>query len=585
MIHLCAIVDESAAEQEIARALERVSPEPGIDVLAHTEVWPGAGVKLLVHAFEGERALPSASADGRVQVFAVGHIVANERVVPAAGPVLEHWVRHGDDRWDERNGQFTAIVRDVEQRRLVVVNDRFGHHPLYCARRGSRIALASQLQAISALDRGGSLASEAVAEVLVVGHLLGDTAPLAGVEVLPPGAIVRVERGALEVRRYWRARFEAGPPLPTGRLSELLARAVSRTCSDRRRRGLLLSGGLDSRLLCHEAKRHDSTLHAYTFGDGDSGDIAFAREVARVVDVDWRPLPGDVSRWREAISTCVRQSDGAVPFHHLRTPPFHDEIKERCDVLLSGTSGDMLFGSAVVGRRPTPSSIDEVARLLRARFLGASRSARALLRPDFESFARKHLDDALGATLADNPHRTRQDLLDSWNLEQRQRRFIFMGPASNRYRFANRAPFYDYDLVDAALRLPLEQRRNQQLYVEALWQLMPALRNVPWQKTGYPPNPHRLPRLIARVRRRANRVLRRSAPTQESMDIDRLVRAAFTRHELLAELCDGGPRWHDFVDVDALRAAVDAHFDERARNGALLCTVLTIARAEQLFTR
>ncbi len=182
---------------------------------------------------------------------------------------------------------------------------------------------------------------------------------LAGVSTLAPG-----------VGRVWES-WPLAPPDPppsaltfderADRLWELLVAAVARACGGRTAPRTTLSGGLDSRAVAAAlAKAAPAGRSAGTFGDPDCADLPVARSVAAALG-----LPHEVTELSEDAALVhearVWRATGGMGGPAAAPGAATDEAwAESCDVLLSGTAGDVIWGDSV---RPGPSPRRRLRRL------------------------------------------------------------------------------------------------------------------------------------------------------------------------------------------------------------------------------
>lgn len=211
---------------------------------------------------------------------------------------------HGYRTWgiDElvgrSRGMFAYALWDRPRRTLYLVRDRLGVKPLLYARRGDTIAFASTLRSLRESGLLGDIDPHAVAEYLEHGYVPDHTAIQLGAEKLPPATIAEWRDGKLSLRQYW-APPEARPDgditfkEAVDRTEALLTDAVRMRLFADVPVGALLSGGVDSALVCAAAARLGANLTAFTVATPgqrvDESDDA--RATAREIGIDLRVLP------------------------------------------------------------------------------------------------------------------------------------------------------------------------------------------------------------------------------------------------------------------------------------------------------
>lgn len=205
-----------------------------------------------------------------------------------AGVLLPLYRRHGDELGHHLRGEFALVVADPERRRLVALRDRWGTKPLYLARIGDGVALASELRALIALGVPPTL------DLRTVDHAFAHQYPppsrsfVEGVVRLPAGgrAVVTFDDGRAQVRidRWCSPRWATEEAVEDD-FVDVLDDAVKHRLDSEQPVGALLSGGLDSAAIVDAAWRLQGPLPCFTVrfpGPAhDEGDQAQAFAAAR----------------------------------------------------------------------------------------------------------------------------------------------------------------------------------------------------------------------------------------------------------------------------------------------------------------
>src|SRR5918996_119476 len=121
-------------------------------------------------------------------------------------PILPHLYEEEDLRFPERlSGMFAIALWDSRKERLVLARDRFGKKPLLWTRLpDGTIAFASELKALLQLpDLRREVDLEAIDAYLALQYVPGPRTALRGIEKVPPGSMLVVERDRTEIVRYW----------------------------------------------------------------------------------------------------------------------------------------------------------------------------------------------------------------------------------------------------------------------------------------------------------------------------------------------------------------------------------------------
>lgn len=246
-------------------------------------------------------------------------------------------------------GMFAFGLWDEPQQTLHLVRDRLGVKPLVYAEADGALAFASTVRALHRVGRGRDIDDVAMAEFLEYGYVSEERAIYRGISKLPPATILTWRAGRSETRRYW------SPPAAAAACSvafedavaeteRLLLAAVERRLDADVPVGALLSGGIDSALVCWAIRHLGGDVTAYTVGvpghGVDESDDAMA--AARAIGIRHRLLPmGDPGDEVTDLVTAF-----AEPFavgSALGMLRLSAAVRREATVLLTGDGGDDVF--------------------------------------------------------------------------------------------------------------------------------------------------------------------------------------------------------------------------------------------------
>ena len=205
-----------------------------------------------------------------------------------SGLVMHLFEVFGETFASKLNGAFIAAIWDIEKRKLWLVNDRMGLYPMYYAQHNGSFLFASGVRALLAHpDLPHKIDPVAIAQFLTFDHVLNDHTLLAGARLMPQGSIMTVADGSYSIRPYSRFNYPEIYPLKKDEdyqeeLVFLLRQAVTRQAADDLPKAVMLSGGLDSRVLvaCLNEIDADWPLHTFTWGIPGCDDARYAKEIA-----------------------------------------------------------------------------------------------------------------------------------------------------------------------------------------------------------------------------------------------------------------------------------------------------------------
>ncbi|GAB4140313.1 MAG: amidotransferase 1, exosortase A system-associated [Planctomycetota bacterium] len=307
---------------------------------------------------------PVSNRAGDVQVFLNGEIYNHLDL--RAGLRTEHGIEvdrgsdaavlphlyeiHGRDFVDLLNGMFAICVLDARDGSCTLYRDRLGIKPLYFAVRDEAVVFGSELKP---LFESGFVEPEIDASQIIpfleLFYVPGPATICRGVEKLLPGERLVLRRDQPPRREVWWRLASPRATRPDDGIEELdalLADATRLQLMADVPVGVSLSGGLDSSLIAHYAKRGDAGVRAFTiaFPSTDPAELACARRVASHLGIEHVEIGAEEGEFLEEIDDATRFNDEPVA-----DPAFFPALRvaraaaAHVKVLLSGTGADELF--------------------------------------------------------------------------------------------------------------------------------------------------------------------------------------------------------------------------------------------------
>jgi asparagine synthase (glutamine-hydrolysing) len=264
--------------------------------------------------------------------------------------LLRGYREWGIDALVERlHGMFAFAVWDYPRRRLTLARDRLGVKPLVYAARDGEIAFASTVRALRSAGFGDAMDPQAVLEYLEFGYVTDSRAIYQGLRKLPAAGILEWSGGEMRQRRYWkppeideasRVTFEEA----VEETERLLVEAVRLRLISDVPIGVLLSGGIDSALVCWAMRQSNANIKAFTVrAAGDASDeSAAAAATARILGipheiVDMPERDFELDEFTDAFSEPFSCSSAQAMLWVSRL------VKPAATVLLTGDGGDDVF--------------------------------------------------------------------------------------------------------------------------------------------------------------------------------------------------------------------------------------------------
>lgn len=283
----------------------------------------GAAIGAAGHA-PIDRHLIAESPDRRWQVAAIGRLHDCQRLLGVRGTadsfnvadVILELVNNGRlDALKDANGLFCAAIIDRREHRLTLVTDRFAGFPIHVWRGPDRLVFAGQIQVL--LAAGGiprKADTEGLFQLFTLQRTIGRKTSVSDVWSVPAATILEFDGRTISERRYaeliWN-RPDFDEKEGAQRLASALRAAVEReTGADGA--GLLLSGGIDSRLILAAAR--PGSLSCWTTASFlGNPELRIAAEVARHFGAEHHPLIVDPSATLDVLDRTTAESNGLYP--------------------------------------------------------------------------------------------------------------------------------------------------------------------------------------------------------------------------------------------------------------------------------
>jgi len=399
--------------------------------------------------------------------------------------VLYAYAAWGEDCVKRFNGMFAFALWDKRTQTLFMARDRYGIKPLYYTRLGDTLLFGSEQKAITAHpDFRADVDREALLEYFTFQNIFTDKTLLSGVSILPAGCTARQTLcgGELKIQRYWDFCFqEPEHPLSQGEYEEqldfLFNQAVSRQLVSDVDVGAYLSGGIDSGSITALAAPQLQGLKSFTCGfdlHSASGlELAVdEREAAELMSYKFKTehyemvlKAGDMERSMKKVAYHIEEPRVGQSYPNYYAAQLASKFVK---VVLAGSGGDELFGGypwryyRAVVNDDFEQYIDKYyvfwQRLISNRDLKrvfspiAGDVSHVWTRDIFRNVFQRHADQL-----------TRPEDYVNHSLYFEAKTFlhgllVVDDKLSMAHSLETRVPFLDNDLVDFAMRLPVQHK-------------------------------------------------------------------------------------------------------------------------------
>jgi len=397
--------------------------------------------------------------------------------------VLKAYAEWGARCVERFNGMFAFAVWDDRRRELFLARDRYGIKPLYYATFGGTFLFGSEQKAILAHpDARREMDHEALLEYFTFQNIFTAKTLLKNIKTFPAGSVGTITLSSVNqptIRQYWDYDFvEPDNPLTEEEYLEelkgLFATAVKRQMVSDVELGAYLSGGIDSGSISALAARENPYIKSFTCGfdlHSSSGlETSFdEREKAELMSYHFKTEHYEVILKSGDMERCLPSM-----VHHLEEPRvgqsypnyYIAKLASRfVKVVLGGAGGDEMFGGypwryyrAVVCNN-FEDYIDKYyvfwQRLIPNRQI---KSIFAPIWPDIKHVWTRDIFREVFGNRRQLPLTPTQSINNSLYFEAKtflHGLLVVKDKLSMAHGLETRVPFLDNDLVDFAMRLPV----------------------------------------------------------------------------------------------------------------------------------
>jgi asparagine synthase (glutamine-hydrolysing) len=513
MAELMGICGADAAETR--RVLDRMGAHVNPGGRFRTDRWEREGLGLLRfhHGVINAEPQPIFNEDGSLLAAMDGELFGCEQ---ARGELLRagHKFRHaandaefvlhlyehrGEAGFRDLTGTFSVVLYAVPFSRLLIVTDPFFSRPVFYCRQGEALVFSSRFNALLACGavEGGRLDMTGVMQFFTFQHAQYRSTFYEQVRAMLPASVLEFRRGQVYERKYWRPAYggkEQSRAACVDSLTDALRAAARRLTSDGCRKGVLLSGGVDSRILVAAS---EGALTAYTVGDWHNREVRTACKVAAAKGLRHVFLQRPPDYYAQIFDEAVELTGGMARFDCCQFLGLVGGIRGECDLLFNEDAMDALFKGYYWCRRLsvkgvrlpvpgmarfTPDGIEEQILRMPAKSMFPSQPW-LLFREPWRSRYR----DIMRASIREQVADARAD--DPYNMAEHVGGLASLGRALHgvtcvRPHLEYGALSLDAGLLKLAVRTPVRFRMGAGLLYEALKRLDGRLYAIPSGNTG-----------------------------------------------------------------------------------------------------
>lgn len=428
-------------------------------------------------------------------------------------------ILHGYEEWGEScltrlNGMFAFALWDAQARSLFLARDRYGIKPLYYAFLGGQFVFGSEQKALRAHPSfKAELDHAALYEYFTFQNIFTDRTLLSGVRLFPAGCWARVSAGeptqTLRPVRFWDFAFSE-PDNPASEeeyleeLDRLFRQAVKRQLVSDVAVGSYLSGGMDSGSITAIAASELPYLSTFTCGFDlrtatglelsfdERQNAEFMSYVFKTEHYEMVLKGGDMERVLPTLAWHLEEPRVGQSYPNFYAAKLASKFVKVC---LSGAGGDELFGGypwryyRSVSSADFESYIDNYYAFWQR--LVPNTTLRKMFAPIGDEVADVWTRDIFAGVFSDHPKSVTcpEDCINL-SLYFEAKTFlhgllVVEDKLSMAHGLETRVPFLDNDLVDFAMKVPVNLKLRNLAEVVRLNENEPGNKTANYyQRTG-----------------------------------------------------------------------------------------------------
>jgi asparagine synthase (glutamine-hydrolysing) len=625
------LISDEEKERSLAgdHVIARMSHEIVFESSAGNTRWRHDGFSLLrlYHKTDDNRQQPVQSADGSLVLFLDGEIflqnggknsadglelACSDPYTHQADHCLDVYLKHGMHGFERLNGSFVIVIYDRRSQELILASDRFGSRPLYYHADSKGIVFGTQLGPVIRFPGiRKELDLQSIFEFFTFQKVLREKTFLEDVNLLPPATVLRFRGGKSELKAYWKMEYRPDYSHSRKEYSRLLAGAVYDAVNARlrgnHRMGLLLSGGLDSRIIL-AASRNTAAFETITIADRPNREVKTARKIAAAAGCDHHFIPRPADHYASLVDDAVRIGGGMFRFDHAHYIGLFDHMRELCDILFHGFDLEVLFRANnmprksydLLGIRINARALEDLSEdslvesiLKHAKYSMWGSNPKLLFDRRHAKIFESSVRDSTAGVISDIPGDVSIFNRYDWLVVHHRLRYpSALFTLSIRPYMIERSVISDNQLLDIYLGTPPEYRADPMLWSEAISYLDKEIARIADANTGLPALPPYSWMVVEKAHRLLKKGLNKAFAKEQELwytqgswpDSAAMIRQNKKLKDLiLTTIADADCLDPSLFDTGRIRELANLHLDGREDHSCELLLLVTFGRWHKLY--
>tara|TARA_B100000029_G_scaffold508337_1_gene594958 strand:- start:3452 stop:5263 length:1812 start_codon:yes stop_codon:yes gene_type:complete len=254
--------------------------------------------------------------------------------------------KSGTKSLDQVDSSFLIVEISENKNQLVVITDRFNSRPMWWSRLGPIVILSTEFRrCLQTLRARGPVTVDlsAIYEFLWFRRLYGTKSYVSEINMIRPAAIRFFDQNADSESRYWHYKHQHSLMSDSNYvdlLAESISSGVHQSVSDVSRNGLMLSGGLDSRLMLMIGnKRYTGITNAPQINN----EVHIAKKLADLAAIEHFYIERPKDYLGKIFDNATKASNGMTLYYECQFLGYAHELTDMVDNIQLGLFFDIFF--------------------------------------------------------------------------------------------------------------------------------------------------------------------------------------------------------------------------------------------------
>ena len=265
--------------------------------------------------------------------------------------LLHGYHEWGDKLWDKARGMFSVAIFNKRENKLKLIRDHAGIKPLHYLQVNKKIYFSNDIKCfLSHKNINLNIRNDSIISYLSFRYVLGENTFYKEIKDVLPAEILIFD-GEIYKKNFWKlstsTNFNLSEKKAVEILDEKLSLAVKTHLIGDVKKGVFVSGGLDSSLIAHYMKKYQQNIEGFAtiFKNNNYSEYDYMKLFCDEEKIKLNIINLDKKLFIKNIDNIIqyRSEPTSIP-HETGFFLMAKEMSQKIKVVLSGEGADELFG-------------------------------------------------------------------------------------------------------------------------------------------------------------------------------------------------------------------------------------------------